>query len=439
MLNHSVLTEQKHEEIIEQISNPANLSEMEQQLRQVLHWLGNQMLWLWLLWLSRAEKAGWQKCPYCEGQAKYKERRSGLLRTVFGKIHYRRAYYLCANCHQGHYALDERLALRPNAMSAEVERLAAYVGVQMPFEQGRQVLAELSLIELSDHSLAKATQVVGQAVVEQERVWQAVAQDETYVNTVQQTPLRLYGTLDGGRVLIRPHQTDPQKWRELKVGAWFTARGQPPRHPDETWTIQAQDISYYTDIAAGADFGELAWATGVPRHAHHAHELIFLGDGARWIWDIVDLHFPHAVQIVDWFHACEYLMPVAKLAYADEAQQKQWVTQVKTALWQGQLETVIAACAFYIDPKKRLDDPAQKAVTYYTNNQHRMDYPTYRAQGYQIGSGTIESGVKQIACQRMKVTGARWNLTNACLVAKARAAFLSGQWDSLATSGARTA
>ena len=73
------------------------------------------------------------------------------------------------------------------------------------------------------------------------------------------------------------------------------------------------------------------------------------------------------------------------------------------------------------------------AVTYYTNNQQRMDYPTYRANGYQIGSGTIESGVKQIATQRMKVPGARWNLQSARLVAKARAAFLSGQWNHWAT------
>ena len=74
-------------------------------------------------------------------------------------------------------------------------------------------------------------------------------------------------------------------------------------------------------------------------------------------------------------------MPVAKLAYIDEAQQKQGVTEVKIALWQGQLDTVIAACTAWIDPA-RTDDPAQKAVTYYTNNCQRMDYPTYRAQGY---------------------------------------------------------
>ena len=61
-----------------------------------------------------------------------------------------------------------------------------------------------------------------------------------------------------------------------------------------------------------------------------------------------------------------------------------------------------------------------------------MDYPTYRRQGYQIGSGTIESAAKQIGLLRMKVAGAIWNENSARLVAKARAAFLSNDWDALA-------
>ena len=433
MNKHSAFEQVKRQAIGEQLDEVRSLSDMEQKLRQILHSVGNVLLHLWIMWLTPRYNPPQVACPHCGGEAHYVRQRQGTLRTMFGQIHYRRAYYLCSRCRQGHYPLDDQLGLRPNALSAEVERLAGLMGVQQPYAQGSALFEALTLVKLSDHSLAQAAQAYGQAVVEQEMAWTQVAQDETYVNTVQKRPLRLYGTLDGGRVLIRANETDPQKWREIKMGAWFTARGHPPRHPDDTWTIRAEDITYYTDIAPAEDFGELVWATGVHRHAHHAHELIFLGDGARWIWELVDLHFPHAIQIVDWFHACAYLLPVAQLVTADETQQQQWVADVKSALWQGHLDEVIAACAALVDPA-RPDDPAQKALTYYTNNQHRMDYPTYRAQGYQIGSGTIESGIKQMASQRMKVTGARWNLDNARLVAKARAAFLSGQWNILTTA-----
>ena len=413
---------------------PQSMSEMERKLRQWLLWLGNVLLHGWLLWLTPRYAAPAVRCPHCGGTAQYQRKRAGKVLTAFGTVHYRRAYYLCSACHQGHAPLDEELGLRPNAMSAEVERLAALVAVQMPFEKGREVFETLTLVSLSDHSLDKAAQAYGAEIQGVEAAWYRQTLDaEAMLRRDREVPrpVRLYGTLDGGQVPTRGLKGEEQPWRELKVGAWFEAKGQPPRTPTDPWTIRAQTITYYTDIAAADDFGQLLWATGGQRDAHRARELIFLGDGGRWIWDLVEQHFPNAVQIVDWFHACEYLPPVAKAAFSDVQQQTAWIQQVRTDLWQGRLDAVIAACAQLVSPQ-RDDDPAQKAVTYFSNNRQRMDYPTYRANGYQIGSGTIESGVKQLATQRLKVPGARWNLLSARMVAKARAAFLSGQWDHLA-------
>lgn len=434
MDDHNAIGEAVRDVVMEALPNPESFSEMEDKVRRVMHWLGNIVLQLWLMWLAARYPAAQEVCPHCGGQAKYERKRRGKLLTVFGVVWYWRAYYLCGACQQGHCPLDERLGLRPNAMSAEVERLAGKTGVQMPFGKGRDIFEELTLVSLSDHSLDKAAVAYGLEAQEREAEWYAEAIDEEALlrrERERARPVRLYGAIDGGRVPTRGPKGEEQPWRELKVGAWFEAKGQPPKQPDGKWAIKAQNITYYTDIAPADEFGHIAWATGVQRDAHRARELVFLGDGAQWIWNLVEEHFPHARQIVDWFHACEYIDPVAKGAVGDDQQQQQWAEQVKTALWNGNLEAVIAACAQHIDPQ-RADDPAQKAVTYFSNNRQRMDYPTYRANGYHIGSGTIESGVKQIAQQRMKVPGARWNTDNAVLVAKARAAFLSGQWPELA-------
>ena len=70
---------------------------------------------------------------------------------------------------------------------------------------------------------------------------------------------------------------------------------------------------------------------------------------------------------------------------------------------------------------------AKQALTYYDNNLERMRYANFRAQGYLIGSGVIESACKQIVTQRLKLPGAQWNLDGAILTAKARAAWLSNQ------------
>ena len=106
------------------------------------------------------------------------------------------------------------------------------------------------------------------------------------------------------------------------------------------------------------------------------------------------------------------------------------MTNVRDWLWNGQLSAVIRACEQQRQPQlKPEDDPAFIAARYFTNHRHQMDYSTYRTQGYQIGSGTMESGCKQIGLERLKISGARWSQNGARLVAKARAAFLRGHWD----------
>lgn len=435
MNNHSEIEHQLREWIVNQSETPQSLSKMEQTVRVLMHKLGNLVLFLWLMWLSPRYVGSSESCPHCAGEATYQRHRAGILRTMFGQIKYKRAYYLCGDCHQGYYPLDNKFGLRPNAMSAEMERLAALVGVQLPFAQASALFSELTLVGLSDQSMDKATQSYGRVVQEIEgNLYQQTLEHEPIEAHQTAPPLRLYGSVDGGRVQTRAAKGEPQPWRELKIGAWFEASGQPPKHPNGAWTIQAHNITYYSDILPAEQFGDILWATGVQRAADRVVELIMLGDGARWIWDLVDLHFPDAIQIVDWFHACEYLAPVAKQAFKDTTQQQQWLIRVHDDLWHGKLDAVIAACRQHVQaPLKREDDFAQQAVTYYQNNRQRMDYPTYRSNGYQIGSGTIESAVKQIASQRMKVSGARWNVQSARFVAKARAAFLSGHWDHLAT------
>lgn len=318
------------------------------------------------------------------------------------------------------------------------ESLAGMTGSQLPFGQGSDLFEALTLISLSDHSLAKATQDIGSEVCTQEQEWIEKSHDEAWLQEqarLAEGPQRLYGSLDGVKVHVRGDTEHP--WREVKTGAWFTPTQDPPQSPDEEWEIHATDLSYYCDICEARRLGDLLWATGCQQQAQLAGELIFLGDGAEWIWHLVQEHYPEAIQIVDWFHATEYIAPVAKAAFTTEAEQQAWSKSVRTALWEGELGRVIRAFKAYT-AHPSAGEAARKAVTYFTNNGHRMRScpsdrrdPEYRAKGYQIGSGTIESGCKRIGTQRLKVAGAIWNLDNAIKTAKARAALLSGQWQAI--------
>jgi len=397
----------------------ASLGEMEQAVSEVMQQAGQMMLAAWLEKQQEQYPAETVSCA-CGAEAEYKRQREGVVISLQGRVSYRRAYYLCASCGEGQYPLDKRLGIKPGQMSETVKSTAALLGIQDAFETSADLLKRLVRLELSPQSIRKASQVMGERVMAQEAAQLAHSQDlaaQLARKRHPQGPQRLYGSLDGFHVPLQ------DGWHEMKAGAWWMT--------DED--KRAINITYYTDLLLAAEFSELVWATGFARHADQATELVFVADAAEWIWRIVEEHFPHAVQIVDWYHACAYLSPVAQLAADTPDERQAWLERVTEDLWQGRLDEVIAACAQHIQNADAPDeDPAYKAVRYYTNNRQRMDYPAYRDKGYQIGSGTMESVCKQIGLGRLKIAGARWTHDGARKVAKARAAYLSGQWDALA-------
>jgi hypothetical protein len=432
MDNITKIAEMLSEQIQQELATEYTLSEVEKTTRRLVQEIGRQAIAVVVNSEEKPHPAPEVFCPGCGQAIAYVRRRPAQLRTLFGHVEAKRAYYLCAECHRGCCPLDERLGLRPNAISAELERLGAMTGVLLPFGKGRDLFEALTLVSLSDQTLDKATQAYGAVAMQREQGWQETAHDQDELQRRKREvrkPLRLYGAIDATKVHTRGDEEYP--WRDLKVGAWFEARGKPPKTPDGQWCIQAENIHYYADICPAFEFGSLLWATGVQHHAQLARELIILGDGAEWIWNLVAEHFPKAVQILDWFHATEYLMPVAKAAFSTEEAQESWVNQAKQALWDGMIDEVINAC-LELGQSEDSSDPAFVAARYFDQNRDRIDYPAYRRQGYQIGSGTIESAAKQIGTMRMKVAGATWNEDSARKVAKARAAYLSNDWDTLA-------
>lgn len=410
---------------------PRSLSAMERKMRAALLRIGQFLLSAWLRLQDEAYPPSVLRCR-CGGQAHYQCRREGELLTLLGRVSYKRAYYLCPQCHQGTYPLDERLGLRPGQMSAELESLLGMTGALMTFAKGAELFERLTLVEVSPQSMDTATEIMGEEVVRQEKEWKQASEDGLAVRGQELAPKegRLYGTLDATKVHTHEREAEEDEgWRDLKVGAWFVTEVPPPDSPQEDWDIHAKELSYYCDISDAKTFGELLWATAVHRRALQAKELIFLGDAAEWIWNLVREYFPEAIQIVDWFHAAEHLEKVAKAVFPESEARKAWLERLRGQLWEGKVPDVILACA---ELGEQGYEVARQAATYFRNNAERMNYATYRKQGYQIGSGTVESACKQLGIQRMKVPGATWNLEGARLTAKARAALLSNQWDALA-------
>jgi hypothetical protein len=412
-------------EIVEE-QERTTLSEVEQVIRQVTRQVGRAATEEWLTKQEEEERlTRWEGVPIT-----YHSSRPAEVITVFGRVNYERNYYLYRDRSGGVYPMDERYGLRPNAMSAEVERLAGLMGVEMAFGRGSEVFKELTLIALSDQSVNKAAQAYGYEVDQWESEITLRLMEQTSRDEPVEVPERVYAALDATSVHLREGEDTP--WRHLKVGTWFTTETSPPEHPDDDWRVDTIERELFADICGPDEFGLLFETRGHQHHAQQAAELIVIADGAHWIWEQVEARYPQATQILDWFHAVSYIEPVAQVAFPDVPELRHaWIETVRRALWDGDVEVVIAACRAHIDPN-RPDDPARKAVTYYTNHRHRMDYATYRDRGLHIGSGNVESAAKQIGQQRLKVPGAIWNEKSARYIAKARAAHLSDQWLTLA-------
>jgi len=157
---------------------PRSLSEMERNIRTMLLKVGQFLLSSWLALQETAYPAETSQCPHCGGQADYQFQRTGTLLTILGQVEYKRAYYVCPECQQGHYPLDQKLGLRPGQMSAELESLSGMTGAQLPFGPGSNLFEALTLISLSDQSVAKATQAMGEEVQALEQEWLAHSRDE---------------------------------------------------------------------------------------------------------------------------------------------------------------------------------------------------------------------------------------------------------------------
>jgi hypothetical protein len=415
------------------------IREVETRMRELVREVGVQALGKYLEQQDEQLRVREVVCA-CGEAMTYLCKRPATIVSVFGRVRYRRGYHLCEQCQARQSPLDRRMGIEAGQVTAGLAELLALAGVEIAFEEATRWLEHYLLFRVSDNTLRKETECFGELQKAQEEEWQKKSQEEAWLQGRQRElgkqPGRLYGSLDG---VMAPLIGE---WRELKNIAWYRVekvrsyqkRRHHAKHVGEQNDLQAQDVSYACDFKTAEEFSDLFWASACERQADLSEELVFVCDGAVWIWKLIERHFPHAVQIVDWYHASEYLPPLAEAAFGLDTQPYHaWLENARTLLWEGQIDTLIHACQ---QLASQATTPVHKAVTYFTNNQKRMDYARFRQQGYFIGSGTVESAGKQIATLRLKRAGARWTEIGALLTAKARAAWLSGGWDLLASKRA---
>jgi hypothetical protein len=229
-------------------------------------------------------------------------------------------------------------------------------------------------------------------------------------------------SIDGGMVNIRA-----EGWKEIKVGAVFDVEPRLQRDPHtQDWVEMAQGVAvHYTAVLGPKDeFQPALWALAFAHDIPTARHCSVVADGARWIWDVADQVCPHAQGVVDWFHAVEHLSQAAHTLYPHpdaSSKRQRWLKRSKDHLYNGRVHLIIAALYRRGVPQY---------APYFERYQDHMRYLEFREQGLPIGSGTVESGVKQFK-QRLCGTGMRWNKINAAQMIVIRTAILDNTFDLL--------
>jgi hypothetical protein len=354
----------------------------------------------------------------CGQPARYVAHYPRQLVTLNGERRLRRAYYHCATCQHGFCPLDRLLEIGPRQSSVGVRALAARFASYLPPRQAATELALITGIALSASTVAVEATAVGQAL---QRQW-AAAEKRLWAGRApapRERPAQLQVSMDG--VLIRVGND----WKEAKLGAVYRSR--PGGGVEQARYYASQGDS----VAFGRRLRTLAQQEGVD----YCPAVAVVGDGADWIWQETAKHFSRSVEILDYYHALEHLWAVARACLADEAACKAWIATVQERLLKDEVRAVIREIARWEPATAAAGEVQRKAVSYLRTHEHRMQYGTFRSQGYQIGSGVVESGCKTVVQARLKGAGMRWSRGGAEAMLHLRAAWCStGRTDFLAAA-----
>lgn len=371
-------------------------------------------------------------CPRCGGEARYRGRRPKTQVTALGEMTITRAYYLCDQCNTGFYPRDHALGMTRGSLSPGVTRMVGMTAAMVSFRESDELLSELAGITVGPKMVERVAEALGREIGIDER--DVIAPGEPHSK-------RIYVGMDGtgtpmraealrGRAGKQPDGT--AKTREAKLVTIWTANH---RDRDGTPVRDPGSVSYNAAIESAAmgdtDTSVSPFAQRVRREAtrrgiDETTEVIAIGDGARWIWNLVEEEFPGAIQIIDLYHAKGTLTDAAKAMFGvDSEYGADWAKQRRDELEAGDLNAILSA----LEPHQKAHDVARTCSEYIRTNRHRLQYPRFRRRGLCTSTGVVEAGCKLVVGTRLKRAGMHWTHEGANAIIALRSCKLSGRYD----------
>jgi len=365
-----------------------------------------------------------------KGEKCHADRPRGV-ETIFGSIRLQRDYLYSPQDKQGRCPLDDALGLF-DGTSPGLVRLASRAAAREGFEAASDDLKELAGIQIDGRQIQRLAAQSGPKIAAQLKLTSPEAPAKPmpicYVEA-DGTGIPMMAEELAGR---KGQQADgTAKTREVKLGCVFSQTqtdeaGQPMR--------DYQSTSYVGTLASVENFAPLLRDEARRRGIGQSQKVVFIGDGAAWIWELARTHFPSAILILDFYHMMEYLHELSQLLYGKDTP---WAGRMKDH-WKEQMErdevqAVIDAIKSRAEQLGGLSaDTGQKIqenLRYLENNQDKMRYGTFRQQGLFYGSGVVEAGCRAVIGKRLKQSGMFWSQSGAENILALRCALLGNRWD----------
>lgn len=285
-------------------------------------------------------RACWPKCRCPEWRS---SRASAAIETatakcsVFGPLTLRRDYYHPPGP-EGGFPLDRVLGVI-GGCTPGAARMLGRTAAQLPFVQSSQQGAGTGGLDrgsLADSAFGAI-------------FWPPGASALGRIAGAGPKPVpQFYVSVDGtGVPMVHPELEGragkgPQgqaKTREVKLAAFFTqtttdAQGHPLRDPQST--------TYLGSFVCSDQFGPQTLSAARQRGLAQASQIIYLGDGAAWVWEIARTCFARAAQILDYYHASEHVATLAKAIYADPGTAQNWTIRWQSLLYDSELDELFA-------------------------------------------------------------------------------------------------
>lgn len=348
-----------------------------------------------------------------------------------------RAYYYCGRCGEGVLPWDDKVGLTARSFTPATERLVSLAGALSDSfaEAAERVLPEMAGLKVAETTVQRTTEGVGERIAEHRRrgrtfgfhrpwEWHKDAQGRTcaYVS-LDLTGVRQQAK-DGGSAEGR------MPYVAMVYNPVPELPDDCPYQPPAKAAMQARYLSGLYDLdELGLQLRKQAGQVGMDQ----AEVWIGLSDGGNGLEEFVRRNFSRdPVLILDFWHPANHLTDLAKMLHPDDEDKREELltSWCHTMKHEGGQRIIEVLRAYPLPRKKAVKAKHAEVVTYLENNVHRMDYPTYLAKGWMIGSGAVESACKTVVGQRLKQAGMRWREYGTDSMCQLRALFKSepSQW-----------